>query len=95
MFFSKKNIAPLFAIVGWLLVSSCASYNQQAADYYYHLQRGNYSKASSALDKTKLLKKQRNRLLYLLERGKLCHLMQEWDNSNNYFNEADHSGRSI
>lgn len=90
MFSLKRNIVPLFAIAGWLLVASCASYNQQAADYYYHLQRGNYSKASSALDKTKLLKKQRNQLLYLLEKGKLCHLMQQWDSSNNYFNQADH-----
>jgi uncharacterized protein len=77
----------LLAVV--LLLGSCASYNKQAADYYYHLQRGNYAKASSALDKTKLLQKQRNRLLYLLEKGKLCHLMQQWDSSNNYFNQAD------
>jgi uncharacterized protein len=82
------RLIPLLLIC--IIMDSCASYNQQAADYYYHLQRGNYSKASAALDKTKLLKKQRNRLLYLLEKGKLCHLMQQWDSSNNYFNQADH-----
>jgi hypothetical protein len=50
---------------------------------------GNYEKAASELDHNKLLKKNRNQLLYLLERGKVCHLLQQWDSSNHYFNTAD------
>lgn len=57
--------------------------------YYTNLRQGNYEKAAVSLDNNKLLKKGRNKLLYLLERGKVCHLLQQWDSSNNYFNEAD------
>jgi hypothetical protein len=53
------------------------------------LQQGNYAKAATMLDDNKLLKKSRNHLLYLLERGKVCHLLQQYDSSNRYFNEAD------
>ena len=75
----------------WMLVllASCASYNNQASVYYNNLREGNYKKASSSLDNTRLLKKNRNYLLYLLEKGKVSHLMQDWEESNRYFNEAD------
>ncbi|HMR92468.1 MAG TPA: hypothetical protein PKC69_09135, partial [Chitinophagaceae bacterium] len=41
------------------------------------------------LDHIKVLKKDRNRLLYLLEMGKVLHLQGLWDSSNTYLNEAD------
>lgn len=72
-----------------VLFASCASYNKQASAYYSNLQNGNFEKAAKALDNNKLLSKKRNELLYLLERGKVAHLLQQWDSSNNYFNEAD------
>ncbi|RYY52948.1 MAG: hypothetical protein EOO09_19725 [Chitinophagaceae bacterium] len=72
-----------------LILSSCATYNAQVGKYYSSLRQGDYSDAANALDKNKLLKKDRNRLLYLLERGKLCYMMQQWDSSNRYLNEAD------
>lgn len=71
------------------LLTSCASYNAQVTEYYSNLRQGNYKKAATSLDNNKLLKKDRNHLLYLLERGKVCHLLQQWDSSNRYFNEAD------
>lgn len=71
------------------LLSSCASYNAQVMDYYSSLRQGNYKKAAESLDNNRLLKKDRNHLLYLLERGKICHLLQQWDSSNRYLNEAD------
>ncbi len=75
-------------VLSWLL-SSCATYNKQVAAYYTNLKAGNYEKAAKALDKNRLLKKDRNRLLFLLERGKVSHLLQQWDSSNVYLNEAD------
>lgn len=83
-----------FHIVLWVctiaLLSSCASYNMQVSGYYKNLRQGNYVKAAKELDNNKLLKKNRNHLLYLLERGKVSHLLQQWDSSNTFFNEADH-----
>ena len=91
MLFSQLNInRALTGLLLLLFLSSCASYNKQVAVYYDNLQEGNYEKAASSLDNNKLLKKDRNQLLYLLERGKVSHLLQQWDNSNTYFNEADH-----
>ncbi len=72
------------------MLCSCASYNQQSAAYYSHLQNGNFEKASEALSQNKLLKKSRNRLLYLMEKGKMEHLLGNYEKSNRYFNEADH-----
>lgn len=77
------------AFLPLVMLASCATYNQQVQGYYSSLQEGDYTKAAKELDKNKLLKKDRNRLLYLLERGKVCHLMGQWDSSNTYFNEAD------
>jgi hypothetical protein len=68
---------------------SCASYNQQASDFYNSLAQGDYQKASKKLDHNKLLKKNRNRLLYLLEKGRVEHLLQNYEQSNLYLNEAD------
>lgn len=72
-----------------IVLASCSSYNRQVADYYSSLQDGNFEKAGKALDQSKLLNRSRNRLLYLLERGKICHLLQQYELSNRFFNEAD------
>lgn len=84
------TVYSLFFIIPAAFLFSCASYNNQAGSYYSHLRQNDYEKAARALDKNKLLKKDRNHLLYLLERGKISHLLQQWDSSNRYFNEADH-----
>ena len=68
---------------------SCVTYNQQASGFYSSLSGGDFQKATRALDNNKLLKKQRNRLLYLLEKGKVEHLLQNYEASNRYLNEAD------
>lgn len=86
MNFLKKALAfglPL------LVIYSCASYNQQSSEFYNSLQQGNYGKASKNLDQNRLLKKSRNHLLYLLEKGKVEHLLQHYEASNRYLNEAD------
>jgi uncharacterized protein len=87
--FLKPNYIILLFSAAVILLTSCASYNQQSVVYYSHLQQGNYSKASEALNENKLLKKSRNRLLYLMEKGKMEHLLGNYENSNQFLNEAD------
>lgn len=82
----KSSIA---AVAVMVLLNSCATYNHRIGSYYTQLLEGNYKAASASLDKNKLLKAKRNRLLFLLEKGKIAHLMQQYDSSNRYFNEAD------
>lgn len=68
---------------------SCATYNTQISKYYSQVVGGNYEAADAAIDKIRKLQVNRNKLLYLLEKGKLAHLLHEYENSNRFFNEAD------
>jgi hypothetical protein len=72
-----------------LFLFSCAGYNARIARYYEQVTQQRYEKAYDILDNTKLLRLERNRLLYLLEKGKMAHLLHQYDSSNRYFNEAD------
>lgn len=78
-----------FAPVVALFLASCATYNQQVSKYYSHYRAGDYEKASAALDDSRLLSKRRNHLLFLLEKGRMEHLLHHFDASNRFFNEAD------
>ena len=77
------------ALLPVLFLCSCATYNQQASEFYSNLEKGDYEKASKSLDHNRLLKKQRNRLLFLLEKGRVEHLRGNFRNSNIYLEEAD------
>lgn len=72
-----------------LILCGCASYNQRIETYYASVSGGDYKKANADLDKNRLLKKSRNHLLYLLEKGRVSHALAQYDTSNYYFNEAD------
>ncbi|AOM76561.1 hypothetical protein BFS30_04955 [Pedobacter steynii] len=72
-----------------LFLFSCSSYNDMIGPYYKQVSSGNYTEAIKELDKNSLLKKPRNKLLFLMEKGKTSHLIGDYENSNRYFNEAD------
>ncbi|WP_255501661.1 COG3014 family protein [Olivibacter sp. SDN3] len=72
-----------------LFLCNCASYNSRVAPYYKKISEGNFQEAEQNLSKIALLKKPRNKLLYLLEMGRVSHLNGDYEASNNYFNEAD------
>ena len=87
--FLIRNGAVLFSIIALLFLTSCATYNAQVSDYYVHVSNNDYRKANELIDQNKLLKAKRNRLLFLLEKGKMAHMMKQYDESNRFFNEAD------
>lgn len=72
-----------------LFIYSCASYNNRVAPYYKKVSEGKFQEAEQDLSKIALLKKPRNKLLYLLEMGRITHLNSNYEASNSYFNEAD------
>ena len=84
-----NNRRALALIPLMLFLFSCVTYNQRIADYYAAMRNNNYAAAEATLEKTKILQAKRNRLLYLFEKGKMAHLMKQYDSSNRYFNEAD------
>ncbi len=57
--------------------------------YYANLKEHNYDKAQRSLEKNRLIKKDRNALLYYMEMGKLYRLKNDPVNSNRFFNRAD------
>ena len=71
------------------LFFSCVTYNNRIGSYYEQVLNNQYDKAYMSLDQNKLLLRKRNRLLYLFEKGKMAHLLKQYDSSNLYFNEAD------
>ncbi|RYY85245.1 MAG: hypothetical protein EOO15_17535 [Chitinophagaceae bacterium] len=89
MLYQLPTIFRFVPVVALLFITSCATYNQQVRDYYTHYREGDYEKASAALDDSRLLAKRRNHLLFLLEKGRMEHLLQHFEASNRYFNEAD------
>lgn len=85
-----RNILKASIFPGLMLfLLGCASYNDRIAPYYKQISAGNYTEAVAALEKNKLLQKPRNKLLFLMEKGKASHLAGDYENSNLCFNEAD------
>lgn len=86
----RRNIFKASFFLGVMLfLFGCSSYNDMIASYYKQISAGNYTEAVKELDKNKLLQKPRNKLLFLMEKGKASHLAGDYENSNLYFNEAD------
>ncbi len=76
----------------WLFVPfifGCSSYNKSLTSYYANVKEHNYDKALRSLDKIRLIKKNRNALLYNMEMGKLYFLKNDAEKSNLYLNRAD------
>ncbi len=83
-----KNLSLLLLLLSMLLLS-CASYNKRMVTYYHQLENKQYNKAMNTLNKTSFIQRDRNKLLCFFEKGKLYHLMHEYDSSNIYLNKAD------
>lgn len=86
----RKYILQASSVIGLMLfLSGCASYNDRILPYYKNVSAGNYKAAETELDKNSLIQKPRNKLLFLMEKGRISQLNGEYEASNRYFNEAD------
>ena len=81
-----KRVLPLLLAP---VLFSCATYNKSMNGYYDHLRGHDYAKAMRSIEHNKLIKKNRNALLYNLEMGRLYYLQNDFTNSNIYLNRAD------
>jgi hypothetical protein len=72
-----------------LFLLGCATYNERITPYYKSVYSGDYQQAEKSLEGNSLIKKPRNRLLYLMEKGRITHLNGQYEASNKYLNEAD------
>ncbi|MXN90199.1 hypothetical protein GR160_03085 [Flavobacterium sp. Sd200] len=87
---TKRTVAALMAAPVFLLfaLQSCSTYNLKTADIENQLVTGQFTEASKSIDANKFLNKKRNRLLYLLEKGKMEHLAGNYTESNRLFEQA-------
>ncbi|WP_183565199.1 COG3014 family protein [Mucilaginibacter sp. SP1R1] len=86
----RKYIFVASSVIGLMLfLLGCATYNDRIIPYYKSVSAGNYTEAEKQLDKNSLIQKPRNKLLFLMEKGRVSHLNGEYEKSNEYFNDAD------
>src|SRR5690606_98056 len=71
-----------------IVFQSCNTYRDMNSGLENDLYSGNFATASANLDQNKFLQKDRNRLLYLMEKGKLEHLLGNYETSNTYLEQA-------
>ncbi|GAB4381412.1 MAG: hypothetical protein Kow0075_13150 [Salibacteraceae bacterium] len=82
-------ISILSGLLITVVISACATYYQRTLKFQHFIASGELNKALDYLDHDKKFKKDRNRFLYLVNLGYVHHLMQNFEESNRYFNEAD------
>lgn len=89
---AAKNICNAFLkpVLLLLLIAfqSCSTYNSKTADIESNLFNGDFNQAIASIDQNRFLQKDRNRLLYLMEKGKAEHLNGNYENSNALLEEA-------
>jgi len=84
----KKNyILSLIFILPFIL-SSCLTYYEQNIEFYRNFEQGNFMVAKNNLEKVKKGPTGRNKLLYHLNMGTVSSLMGQYEESNQYFEQA-------
>lgn len=71
-----------------LFLGACATYYQKNLTFQGYLSRQEFDKASKSLDQNKKLQKERNKLLYYFDKGTVAQLNGEYEQSNQYFEQA-------
>mgnify|MGYP003574954383 CR=1 FL=1 len=88
---TKNQLTAIFRTVLLLLLiafQSCSTYNTQTAEIENDLYNGNFNQAITNIDQNRFLKKDRNHLLYLMEKGKIEHLLGNYEKSNDLLEQA-------
>ena len=70
-------------------LNSCGiTYNDRSYEFQNEVYYRNFGKAATLIEDNKFLSKKRNRLLYLMEKGKVEHMNGNYKESNHLFEEA-------
>jgi hypothetical protein len=86
-FFKVGLFVPIVLIC--LLLSGCATYYQQNEVFNRYFTNGDLASASKALDSEKASSRNKNRALYLLNKGTLSWMQGDYNAATDYFNQAD------
>jgi len=83
----KKQIL-LFLLFG-LILGGCATYYQQTQQFQQYITHGNFRQADQWLQNNQHEKEGKNRLLFYLNHGYVEWMLDEHEESNRHFEEAD------
>lgn len=82
-------IRPKWGLIIWLFfLFGCATYYQKNAVFRENFVKGNMVEANEVLDKNKRASKDNNQLLYYLQKGTVLQMLEDYAESNNYFEKA-------
>ncbi len=85
----SSKILPVFLFGILLLLSGCATYYMQNEAFNSYFLQGDIASAEKVLDKDKKSNRNKNKALFLLNKGTLSWMQQDYVSATNYFNEAD------
>ncbi|KAF2518422.1 hypothetical protein E0W68_08830 [Flavobacterium salilacus subsp. salilacus] len=85
---NKRNAVKALLLLLLIGFQSCGTYNSKTSDIESDLFNGNFNKAIAGIEKNKFLKKKRNKLLYLMEKGKVEHMQGNYEASNALLEQA-------
>lgn len=85
----QKATYRFLLLAGLTVLNSCATYYDKNRSTEQALVTGNFEEARQGILSNKFLGKKRNQLLFNLEMGKISYLNGDFNQSNQYFNEAD------
>ncbi len=91
----RSLIYSIFILLSIAVLNSCATYYDKSRKFESALVSQDYLKARKSISNNKFLKKKRNKLLFHLEMGKVCHLNGDFDTSNYHLNQADNLAEEI
>lgn len=87
----KENIhvfPGLLLVLMLMILSGCATYYQRNIKFQEAYTSGNLEEANKLLDKNKKAAEDRNRLLYFLQKGVVLQMMGDYEQSNNFLEQA-------
>ncbi|MEP1095767.1 MAG: hypothetical protein ABJG78_11700 [Cyclobacteriaceae bacterium] len=77
-----------FIIVPLLVLSSCSSYYEFNYEFNKNFENGNLQAAQDVLDQNKKIERSKTRFLYYANRGVVSHLLGNYEESNNWLEQA-------
>lgn len=90
MFSKLSQVSKIFLLSLILLIfTACATYYVKSSEFQNHISQGNFEKAEKWLEKDTYGQKSRNILLHQLNRGYVSWMLNDYDESNKHFGEAE------
>lgn len=83
-----QNFLGAFLLLSVLSLSSCATYYEKNLKFQESFVQGEFEKADKLLGDPEKASEGRNRLLFFLHKGVVLHMLERYEESNSYFEQA-------